>query len=679
MLCACVWTEDGIQRLRLPDMGMKAGDSRAAAFCLPKACCRGNQAGIGGEDRMFREIRGIEDENILRAIRGLPAFYFQGGWADEIRMEFFRLPAGGEEALGITVQGDQCRVGFRERIHLFRALGILRENAGKKDFRYEEKMYIPRIGVMIDASRNSVPDPGFLRAVLDRMALMGLNCLILYMEDVYELEGEPRFGYMRGGYTREQLRQTDDYADAYGIEIVGSIQVLGHLEKVLRFPEYASLQDSPSCLLAGEEKTYELIGKMLRTMGECFRSRMVIVGMDETHGLGEGRYRQRNGVRRPLDIFLDHLQRVHALARENGLKIGLYSDMLFSYSSPRHVYLDPGEAPDPEIRARIPEDAELIYWDYYSRDPGLLDGMMKRHRETGNAVYAGPLLSVSSFCVNYPYTFRTAEPALEAVKKYHIPMAYGCLWHDDGGECCDWLGLLGMQYYAESAYREGSVGSEALALRFTACTGLCAQWFTDAALLDAVPCSNPENRWPPNSSKYLLWQDPLEGLYDGDLHGLQLDEHYGKTAQRLEEDLEKAGEEGWFLQVPLCLAKALQLKTALGEGLHQHYKDRNRAALQKDMGMLEELLERVKALRIAHRQQWMKTCSPFGWSRLDLRYGGLTARLETAVCRLGQYLDGSLSELPELEALRYEKDRRGPFLGNGIWKTYDNIATLSDG
>ncbi len=628
---------------------------------------------------MFREIRGIGDETILSAIHRLPAFYFQGGWADEIRMELFRLPAGGEEALRITLEGDICRIGFRERIHLFRALGILRENGGKSQMNHTEKMYIPRIGVMIDASRNSVPNPGFLRDVLDRMALMGLNCLILYMEDVYELEGEPRFGYMRGGYTREQLRQLDDYAHQYGISIVASIQVLGHLEKVLRFPEYASLQDSPSCLLAGEEKTYELIGKMLQTIGRCLRSRMVIVGMDETHGLGEGRYRQKNGVRRPLDIFLEHLQRVHALARESGLEIALYSDMLFSYSSPRHVYLDPEEAPDPEICARLPEDAGLIYWDYYSRDPSLLDGMMKRHRDTGRAIYAGPLLSVSSFCVNYPFTFRTAEPALEAVKKYQIPMAYGCLWHDDGAECCDWLGLLGMQYYAESAYREDSVGREVLDARFAACTGLRAGWFADAAFLDAIPCSNPENRWPPNPSKYLLWQDPLEGLYDADLQGLGLDAHYEKTAQLLEADLEKAGEEGWFLQVPLLLARTLQLKAALGERLHQHYKDRDRAALGTDAEQMGELLVQVKDLRIAHRQQWMQTCSPFGWSRLDLRYGGLIARLETAVYRLGQYLEGNLSELPELEAIRYEKDRSGQFLGKGIWKIYEGCATLSDG
>ena len=628
---------------------------------------------------MFREITGIEDETILAAIKGLPPFCFEGGWADEISMELFRLPACGEEALRIARQGRRCSVGFREKVHLFRALGILRENAGEEFFSRIEKMYIPRTGVMIDCSRNSVPDTGFLESILDRMALMGLNCLILYMEDVYELDGEPYFGYMRGGYTREQLRSLDDYGERYGIRIIASIQVLGHLEKVLRFPEYASVRDSSSCLLAGEEKTYELVGKMLQEMSRCLRSRLVIVGMDETHGLGEGQYRRKNGIRQPLDIFLDHLRRVHAIAAEHNLEIALYSDMLFSYSSPKHMYLDPDGEPDPEMRSRIPEDACLIYWDYYSGDPVLLDGMMRKHRDVGRAAYAGPLLSVSSFCVNYPYTFRTAGPALSAVKKYRIPMAYGCMWHDDGAECCDWLGLLGMQYYAESAYREDEAEEDVLAARFAACTGLRAEWFLDAALLDAVPCANPDNRWPPNPSKYLLWQDPLEGVYDADLRGLGLDEFYGKTARLLEADVGKAGEEGWFLQVPLCLARVLHLKTAVGERLAIHYKAGDRAALQRDRALLEELSGRVEQLRYAHRQQWMRSCSPFGWSRLDLRYGGLIARLETAGYRLGQYLDGSLSGLAELEAPRYEKERRGQFLGNGIWKVYMESATLSDG
>ena len=42
---------------------------------------------------MFREIRGIEEETILCAMDRLPSFYFKGGWAEEICVEFYHLPA----------------------------------------------------------------------------------------------------------------------------------------------------------------------------------------------------------------------------------------------------------------------------------------------------------------------------------------------------------------------------------------------------------------------------------------------------------------------------------------------------------------------------------------------------------------------------------------------------------
>lgn len=501
---------------------------------------------------------------------------------------------------------------------------------------------------------------------------------------------------MRGGYSEEQ-RQLDHYAAGYGIDIVASIQVLGHMEKVVRFPEYAGIKDSASCLLAGEEGTYRLIEKMLKTMSSCLRSRRIIIGMDETHGLGEGNYRRLHGRHEPLEIFLQHLQKVDVLAKKHGLRVALYSDMIFKYSSPRRVYLDPEAVLNEEIVSQIPADASLIYWDYYSSDPKIIERMMREHRRTGNAVYAGPLLSVSSFCVQYEATFRTAGTALASARRNGISMAYGCLWHDDGAECCDWLGLLGMQYYAECAYsgygacdiystdstgfvgNEAAVSMEELSRRFYACTGLSAKWFLDASMLDAVPCINRENRWPPNPSKYLLWQDPLEGLCDADLQGLSLSEYYKSVEERLAEDLGYAGEKGWFLKVPLQLARVLSRKCYLSEELSRHYVEQDREALEKDLLLMKELWDHVRQLWILHREQWMATCSTFGWSRLDLRYGGLMARLKTAEARLAGYLDGSLQELQELTVPRFRLDRGDQGLGNGIWKVYADVATLSDG
>lgn len=628
---------------------------------------------------MFASITGA-DKSLLSCVNRLPSFFWKGNWEEKLSLTFCRIPLQQEgEDLNVLRDGADCRIEYRRPFQLFRGLGLLREHAGEKNICIRQKMYIPRIGVMVDVSRNSVPSVPFLQSLLDRMALMGLNCLILYMEDVYELDGEPRFGYMRGGYTQKQLRCLDDYAAGYGIEIVASVQVLGHMEKVLRFPEYAGLQDSSSCLLSGSEETKRLIDKMLATLGACLRSRQIIVGMDETHGLGEGRYRALYGVRPPMDIYLEHLNLVHSLAVKHGLEIAFYSDMIFKYGSQKHTYLDPHMRLEEKTKAMIPPEAQLIYWDYYSKEASLLHDMLACHRGIGPTIYAGPLLSVSSFCVQYEATWKTAGPALMEVKKQGISMAYGCLWHDDGAECSDWLGLPGMLYYAEHAYTAETVDAGALDARFFACTGLKAGWFRDAALLDEIPCINPENRWPPNPCKYILWQDPLEGLYDADIRGLNLDSHYRRAAELLRRDLDEAGEDGFFLRVPLALAEVLEIKSALSATLSWHYKERDRAALQQDAGALSRLAVRVRKLRRLHREQWMEACSPFGWSRLDLRYGGLLARLETASERLQSYLEGTLSGLPELEAPRYTKDRCGDLLGNGIWKVYAKSVSLSDG
>lgn len=47
---------------------------------------------------------------------------------------------------------------------------------------------------------------------IEDMAFMGHNTLYLYMEDTYKLEANPYFGYLRGAYTNEQLKDLDDYA-----------------------------------------------------------------------------------------------------------------------------------------------------------------------------------------------------------------------------------------------------------------------------------------------------------------------------------------------------------------------------------------------------------------------------------------------------------------------------------
>ena len=117
--------------------------------------------------------------------------------------------------------------------------------------------------------------------MIRQAALMGLNWLLLYTEDTYEVEGYPCFGALRGRYTKEEIRECDAYAAQFGIEMIPCIQTLAHLRTALRWPAMEKYRDDADILLAEEERTYRLIDAMLASVKDMYRSNRVHLGMDE--------------------------------------------------------------------------------------------------------------------------------------------------------------------------------------------------------------------------------------------------------------------------------------------------------------------------------------------------------------------------------------------------------------
>jgi hypothetical protein len=54
------------------------------------------------------------------------------------------------------------------------------------------------VAIFLDMSHNGVMTVSALRDFISLSSKMGYNAVMLYMEDVYPLDGEPYFGYMRG-------------------------------------------------------------------------------------------------------------------------------------------------------------------------------------------------------------------------------------------------------------------------------------------------------------------------------------------------------------------------------------------------------------------------------------------------------------------------------------------------
>ncbi len=74
--------------------------------------------------------------------------------------------------------------------------------------------------------KNGVLNLDYAKELIRTMACMGHTVMMLYMEDVYEVEGEDYFGYLRGKYTKRELTELDDYAYDYGVELIPCIQAL---------------------------------------------------------------------------------------------------------------------------------------------------------------------------------------------------------------------------------------------------------------------------------------------------------------------------------------------------------------------------------------------------------------------------------------------------------------------
>lgn len=554
--------------------------------------------------------------------------------------------------------GPEGRIRFQETCHFFRALGVfVEESRASESFSVSEEPQFTTLGAMFDCSRNGVLKVESLEYILRRMALMGLNLVMMYTEDTYTVPERPYFGYMRGRYTEEELKAIDDYAAQFGIEVVPCIQTLAHLGRVLQWQAFARLRDTRDILLADYDETYVFIEEMIRAASAPFRSKRIHIGMDEAHSLGLGRYLAQFGYRKRFDIMNDHLRRVLAITEKYGLRPMMWSDMYFRLASKKGDYYDLDAVVPDEVIADMPKGVQLVYWDYYHDDQEFYEKFIERHRRFGSdPVFAGGVWTWAGFCPQYPKTFVATNAALSACKKTGVKEAFATMWGDNGQETNVMAALLGLQLFAEHGYAR-ELESDKLERRFRFCVGASVESFKDLSLADRPAADNTPAGKIINPAKYFLWQDPLHGLFDRHAEEVDLTGHFASVAVKMKQHAEEYPDFAFLFTVAGQLASVLDRKWNLGVRMKDAY-DRGDRDLLRQMAETEipELREQVDALRRSHRAQWMQVYKPFGWEVLDIRYGGVLARLETAQARLRDYLDGRIQRIEELEAERLHFD-----------------------
>lgn len=586
--------------------------------------------------------------------------------------------------LTVTVSKKEVCIETNRKAYFFRGLAkalFFLQTKEEKGGVYvmKERAHFASCGAMLDCSRNGVLRTDTVKRYIRRMAELGMNALMLYTEDTYEVEEYPYFGYMRGRYTQEELKECDDYADMFGIELIPCIQTLGHLHTPLRFPYFNEYKDTADILLAGDEKVYEFIEAMIKNISAPLRTKKIHLGMDEAHQLGLGRYLKKNGFQDRFSIMNGHLKKVQDICSRYGLEPMIWSDMYFRLLSPKGDYYDIPYDTEVEKMSRPPEGIELVYWDYYHVDKEIYRNYFRLHKNlSARTSFAGGGWTWNGLAPNYSKMTTTTDAALAVCREVNMQSVFCTLWQDNGAETPMEAGEPALALFAEHCFRE-----EADEENFK-------DWFSylfnknwDSCMLldefDSMDGSRP-NRYADNPSKYLFYQEPMAGLFDGQVKGMGTGKYYEDLADKLKR-AEEENKETVLFTYYATLARILSMKAELGLNLRAAYQagDKNSLA-QIAKEVIPACIRETKTLLELRRKIWFTECKPFGFEILDIRLNGVAARLQSTQMRLEDYLAGREERLSELEEERlpYAVDAADPAHTQCSCPFWENIISAGN-
>lgn len=548
-----------------------------------------------------------------------------------------------EEVLRVEKKDGDIKVYYKNNGDLVRALLIAKANEGEESYAVEEKREFNDVCFMVDCSRNAVPTVDTVKKLIRNISMLGYDSMMLYTEDTYEVDNEPVFGYLRGRYTKAELKEIDAYAREFGIEMIPCIQTLAHLDGLKRwYKEYQYHFDCEDILLAGDERVYTLIDNMFKTLSECFTTKRVHIGMDEAHDIGHGAYLDEHGFRPTFDILLEHLNRVNEIASKYGFSLIMWSDMFWKIAYKIDARDKNGKVRIPEeVLDKIPSNVSVAHWHYTAFYSEAYEERFRIHQDFRTPVW---FAAASHKCQGYvpkvQYSLKEMDLAFGMVRKYGMKSVINTAWGDEGGEASVWSVLPVM---AKFAYKALGKSTAEMKKDFKALTGyswdnfvkidhpdtFCGQYKTDTAM----PC------------KIHLFNDLFLGQFDGDVVPENI--KYFKKATNVLRHVGK-GQYKYVFDMLADLSDLISLKYDMGVKIRTAYENKDSVALKKITEELSVLNKKIKKFYLSSRNVWYVDNKPNGFEILEYRLGGLMLRVEECRERLVGYLNGELKEIPEL-------------------------------
>ncbi len=266
----------------------------------------------------------------------------------------YRLQGTAEGAVLSAADADACYAGLQTLWQLLTATG------GVPTCDISDWPAVATRSFQIDLGRQ--PETlDELKRLLRQQARVHYNECQLYLENSIKL---PAFGEAADpdGLTPDEFVDLQQFGADLGIDVVPSLNLLGHMEKLLRHPRFAPLYETAhgarrpeqtrgGCICPELPESKALVRQVIAEMCALSGSRKLMVGLDECWALGSHPLTRArldaNGGAGP--VFRDWICFLHAEVTRHGKQMWMWEDMLFYH----HGAL-----------GHIPSDIGMCAWHY---------------------------------------------------------------------------------------------------------------------------------------------------------------------------------------------------------------------------------------------------------------------------------------------------------------------------
>jgi len=564
---------------------------------------------------------------------------------NELKKEFNYLVL--DKNIKLNRVDEDTHISFNKKKDLF-IINYKKENEAlraiyecfKEDFSNDFSFninFIIDFSLMIDLARNAVYKVESIKRLIRYISIMGYSELCLYLEDCFEVDDEPYFGYLRGRYSKNQLKEIIEYADIFNIKVTPYLETLAHLNAIKYWPVYRDHFDIADIVLINDDRVYTLIENMIKTIKKIFKGNEVHIGMDEAYLTGRGKYLDKYGYKKRIDLIKTHLDKVVNITKKYDLKPLMWSDMFFN--SQNYAYEGINENID-----NIDKDLTLVYWNYEVLNKNVFDKHIKTHKKISeNIIVAGGSWTWLGFAPNNLCGINNSKRLMDVAIKNNIKKYVLTAWGDNGGETSIFSVLPTINFVSNFALYENKVKDDYLF------SYLEENSFKNFMSLDLLNQSNKkfsvQNKTTIN--KIYLFNDLLLGKFDSTISPNQK-----KIFRLVSNKLKKCNFDskfGYIFKSTYLLSKVLETKVNLGLDLRKAYKENNKEELKNIIKELKKLKKLLISFSDTYFIFWHKEKKGNGYDVIDLRIGGLKERIDTTIKLINLYLTNNIDKIDELE------------------------------